>query len=907
MLCRINRKKPFFMKLRIERLFFVLIFWLTLFSIQICSTQGFAEEKESRILFISSYHPSFPTFFKQIDGIKSSLNKLKMVFDVEFMDCKRFDTEKNIELFLNRLTYKLKNSAPYDIVFLGDDNALKFALENQKELFKGIPLVFLGVNNVELALAQNLNPMVTGVVEAVSMKETFELILKLHPETKSIVAIVDSTLSGTADLKTFYKEAGKFNTVRFSDLSLEKLSFLELSSALPKMEKNTVILLLSAYFDKDGKPSDFYESLKLISTSTSVPIYHLWEHGVGDGILGGKVTYHYLQGRAAGKIAFDILKGKPISDIGVNTESPNQFLFDFNQLKRFNINLDKLPESSKIVNQPPTFYSINKRTIHRAIFAILLLSIASAFLLWSLLKIKNTEKRLRENESFLHNIVENIPSMIFVKDANNLKLVRVNKTGEELLGIDRENLIGKSDFDLFPPEQAKFFAKMDHLVVEGKTLIDIPEEEIQTRNSGKRILHTKKLPVFSENGEPVYLLGISEDITETKQDQKNRLLLEAQLWQAQKMQAVGNLAGGIAHDFNNILTAILGYGEMVLDDLEPESDLWEKQKEVIMGAKRAKGLVRQILSFSRQEKSEKKELNLHVIVEEALKLMRASIPTTIDVVKKLSEEESYIFADPTQIHQVVMNICTNAYHSMKQQGGTITVELKPNQMIPADLNLEIDNPEKQKFVILKIQDTGCGFDDELKERIFEPYFSTKEKGEGTGIGLAVVHSIVCDCGGKIVADSQKNVGSTFSIFFPQIEPKSVVKPNDYKDGLPTGKEKILVVDDEEHIVKLLKHLLENLGYTVTTASGAEEALVLFKSSPESFDLILTDMTMPNLTGAELSKRVLEISPETPIIMCTGYSDIIDRDKALEIGIKEFILKPFTCSELSKIIRKVLDS
>ena len=760
---------------------------------------------------------------------------------------------------------------------------------------------------------------------------------------------------------------------------------------------------------------------------------------------------------------------------------------------------------------------------------------------------QKSEEATRENEEFLNSVVENIPNMIFVKDARELKFVRFNKAGEELLGYQREDLYGKNDYDFFPHEQAELFTKKDLVVLNSKKLADIPEETIDTRHQGKRILHTKKIPIVDAQGDPKYLLGISEDITESKQaeeqikahqdflqnaldalthpfyvidahdytiilsnkashfgeyregtkcfqlthdrkepctgedhpcsllevkrtkqpvvvehihtdqagkkinveihaypifdsngelsqvieycldiserkrgeEERRRLVtaieqgidsvvitdkdgmiqyvnpgfekvtgyskeeaigqnprilqsgkqdalfyqemwktltsgkawrghlinkkkngtlfeeevsitpvlneageiinyvavkrdvtgqmqLEEQLRQAQKMEAIGTLAGGIAHDFNNILAPILGYSELALARISPSDPLAADLQQVITAAGRAKDLVQQILAFSRQAPQERKPFQPQLVVKEALKLLRASLPSTIEIREEIPAECGALLADPTQFHQIIMNLCTNAYHAMRETGGVLGVKL---QKITIDDNSRVPSVDLARgdYVVLEISDTGCGMEHKTLAHIFDPYFTTKGKGEGTGLGLSVVHGIVKSYQGHITVYSEPGKGTRFHVYLPRIAEAPSLAEADRSKTIPTGTERLLVVDDETVIITMLKVILQGLGYQVTSSSNSLEALALINQDPMAFDLLITDMTMPHLTGFELAHKALALRPDLPIILCTGFSDLINKEQAQALGIRAYLTKPVSTQELGQTVRKVLDA
>lgn len=404
-----------------------------------------------------------------------------------------------------------------------------------------------------------------------------------------------------------------------------------------------------------------------------------------------------------------------------------------------------------------------------------------------------------------------------------------------------------------------------------------------------------------------HYFAYGRDISAKVQADEDHKKLESQLRQAQKMEAIGTLAGGIAHDFNNILSAIFGYTELARLDSDNPERLQKDMQEVLSAAERAKELVMQILTFSRKTEQELKPLSVQVVIKEALKLLRSSISTTINIEQDIYPDCEAVLADPTQIHQVIMNLCTNAYHAMRKTGGVLNVSLRPIEL-PSENQARETTLRPGNYLELQVSDTGLGIPRENLERIFEPYFTTKEKGEGTGLGLAVVHGIVKTFRGDILVESEPGKGTTFHIYLPVIEESKYACEEDLETPLiTTGSERILFVDDDESIVECSKQMLESYGYKVTALMSSKEALDEFQKHPDAFDLIITDMNMPNMNGAELSKKILAGQPEMPIILCTGYSDLIDAEKAKSIGISEHLMKPLIWADLAKTIRNVIDA
>jgi signal transduction histidine kinase/CheY-like chemotaxis protein len=404
------------------------------------------------------------------------------------------------------------------------------------------------------------------------------------------------------------------------------------------------------------------------------------------------------------------------------------------------------------------------------------------------------------------------------------------------------------------------------------------------------------------------LLRDQNTTLEKKVEERTQALAqsERQLQQVMKLQAIGTLAGGIAHDFNNILFPIVGYTELTMDDIPEDSQARQNLEEILKATNRAKELVQQILTFSRQGGQERKPLQVQSLIKEALKLLRATIPSTIEIECNVGEECGHIMGDPTQIHQVVMNLCTNAYHAMQETGGTLEVTLKEIDM-SYEQSMERVGMKVGRHLELTVKDAGHGMGAEVLERIFEPYFTTKELGKGTGLGLSVIHGIIKNHGGDISVSSQLGKGTTFTVYLPVIDDIDVAIEPVKTAAATQGNEHILLIDDEEQIIDIEQQILERLGYKVTAKTDSQEALEEFAAQPEKFDLVITDMTMPKMTGDQLARKLMDIKPDISVILCTGFNETITEQKALAMGIDKFVMKPIVKDELAKTIRNVLDT
>jgi len=428
-------------------------------------------------------------------------------------------------------------------------------------------------------------------------------------------------------------------------------------------------------------------------------------------------------------------------------------------------------------------------------------------------------------------------------------------------------------------------------------------ESVHRRKDGTDIPVAITSNLFEFNNER-YSVSFVQDITERKEAEEERLKMEAQIREAQRIESLGTLAGGIAHDFNNILAAILGYAELAQLKSPPDSKLKPYLSQISQAGRRAKELVQQILAFSRQSPSEKGPLDISRVVGEALKLIRATLPADIEIRETIPANLAPVFANEVHMHQIVMNLCTNAHHAMKGAGGVLDVNLTAVAIQDEDAE-RYPGMNPGNYLKLSIADTGCGIPPDLINRIFEPYFTTKPTGEGTGLGLSTVHGIVKDHGGAIKVYSEAGAGTTFHVFLP-VADTAAQGAVEQAEQLPTGDESILFVDDEKALIDLGRDLLGRLGYRVETRASSIDAIEAFRVNPQKYDLVISDMTMPEMTGDEMARKIKAIRPDIPIILCSGFSDRIHPHTAKAIGLSAMLMKPVTYADLAKTVRRALE-
>ncbi len=503
-------------------------------------------------------------------------------------------------------------------------------------------------------------------------------------------------------------------------------------------------------------------------------------------------------------------------------------------------------------------------------------------------------KHAEEDLKLFRNLLDRSSDAFFVIDPETAQFLNFNESAIRNLGYSREELLGMKVVDIDTTITNHYAWEQLVNEVKSKSYMILEGEHKRKNASTFPIEMNVKFIAYAEKK---YIVAVARDITDRKK-------LEGQLRQAQKMESIGTLAGGIAHDFNNILTSVLGFADLAKMNLATGKDLEKDLDEVIKAGLRARDLVKHILTFSRSSDIQKISIEIRPLIKETLKFLKASLPSTIEVSSDLNVSNSTVMADPTQIHQILMNLCTNASHAMKEKGGVLDLRLKEVDMEDESLH-QFKELKRGKYIQLTVADTGDGISKDCIDRIFDPFFTTKEREEGTGMGLSVVHGIVKEMGGAISVYSEPDKGATFQVLFPKYEGEAteVVSPR-YR--LPRGKGRILFVDDEESIILYGRQILEHIGYQVTTATSSLEALEMFKSHPEEFDLVLTDMTMPKMTGLELSKQLKEIRPNVPIVLSTGFSAGITAEAIRDSGICEMVMKPMIAGELAESVSKALD-
>ncbi len=514
---------------------------------------------------------------------------------------------------------------------------------------------------------------------------------------------------------------------------------------------------------------------------------------------------------------------------------------------------------------------------------------------------RKAEIALQQEKEKYEDLVNHAPAGIYEVDFIRGRFVKVNDVICDYLGYTEEEMLSMNSLEILTDESRKQFLEKINKLMAGKRVPELVEYQIKKKD-GETLWVQLTSQYISENGVLKGARVIAHNVSEQKKAAEEKAALQAQLQQAQKLEAIGTLAGGISHDFNNILAAIIGYTEIAQEEAPPGSQVCHSLEAVLKAGKRARDLVSQILTFSRQAERERTPTQLGAIVGEAINLWRSSLPPTVEL-RLLDNSDSLIMADPAQISQVVMNLCVNAYQALPDSGGKIEIGL-------TDVNVDVFSHLRPRlragsYVKLTVSDNSRGMEESIMSRIFDPYFTTREVGKGTGLGLAVVQGVARGHNGITTVKSEPGRGATFEVYLPIIEGRGKRTGISGK-GNGAGNENLLLVDDDSELTFPGRLELQDLGYRITACASGEEALELFKRRPGRFDLVVTDLAASDMAGVQLARELLKIRPELPIIVCAGAGEYMTRARAAGMGIKAYLEKPLGVRTLAKTIRETLD-
>jgi len=881
-----------------------IICFLVFLILTICVSISFAQENK-HILILHSYHKGQKWNDSITQGVESILNSngqnIELFF--EYMDTKRFYDDRHLNNLYQLLSHKFQNHK-FDAIICTDDHAFNFFLERFHELFPKTPTVFCGVNNFnEASLAAGRN-WITGVVESTDLTKTIKIALRLNPESKNVFILVDKTVSGMAHRKQLEDIVSQFNKTLTFDIPGD-IELSSLKNKLQNLPKDSIVLWMNFFSDKFGNPISLKEVSDLLQKYCSVPVYSLWDSRLGKGAVGGMLTSGHAQGEEAGKIALRIINGEKVDNIPVMQESPNRYMFDYKQLKRFNIKSSLIPNGSIIINKPSSIYSEYTGLVWLGLIITVGLSMIIFSFVLNIFKRKQADEALRESEEKYRNLTSLLPLSLFEADDQG-NVIFANPFAFNSMGYTQEDIDkGLNMLQVIHPDDHDKVIKRSMQVMQG-VHTDGSEYLVQ-RKDGSTFPTFINTSASIKNDRPVGLMGYIFDLTQQKNAEQALRESEEKLIRAKKMEALGFLAGGVAHDLNNVLSGIVSYPELLLMDLPEDSKLRKPIETIQETGHRATAIVQDLLTVARGVAIVKEPLDLNQIVEDYLlspefeKLKHFSSAVTIKT--NLDADLLNISGSHIHLRKVVMNLVSNASEAI-EGSGSVTVSTMSRYI---DRPLKgYDDVKVGEFAVLSVADDGLGISSDDLERVFEPFYTKKVMGRsGTGLGLAVVWNVVRDHRGYIDVTSDEN-GTAFELYFPitrdEISGKDLsVDIKDYKGDEQT----VLVVDDMESQREISCKMLDTLGYKTKAVSSGEEAVEYLKD--HAVDLILLDMIMdPGINGRETYERIIKIHPNQKAVLASGFAETDDVKEAQELGAGKYIRKPFTLEKIGLAVKEELE-
>jgi PAS domain S-box-containing protein len=983
-----------------------------------------ATGRHNRVLILYSYNNNLPSQQCLTLGIEKARKAARLSsgdFQHEYLDISADPEERHL---LRRLLLKKYKDKHFDLIVTVYEPALDFLLTDGRDLSPETPC--LSIFCLERPGLERAGQKVIQFPLHFDLTGTLALAIKLFPGTDRVILAL-----GTSKADVVFEKRARSELAAWKDrLTIEYTSDRSVEQLLKEVRhlpRSTLVITSRIEEDTTGATFVPRDVTSMIAKASPAPVFCLVSAQLDTGAVGGSLVDFEEVGAMLSREVVNLATGKPMT--GAPSDPHTRPMFNWEQIKRWDVNPILLPANSLIINRPNTLWNQHKRTVVVSVFAFLVLIAFIITLLMEIRRRAKAEESAMNSESRFRVLFDHAPDAIVVYDYNHDIIVDANTGAEKLFGCSRAQLMQKGLLCFYPDNQPdgrdatvsshehfdralkekslrfeRTIQRQDgarlicdvHLVQlpsrRGRLIrasyIDITERKIAEEAlrlekeryqsilktamngfclldkdgrflevndmycmmSGYSVEDLKNMAIFdledpehpnnlkahiktiikkrkarfetrhrhkdgyfvdveaSVSYEPSgdgRFVAFIRDITERKQAEAQRKELENQLHQAQKMEVLGTLAGGIAHDFNNILYPIMGFTEMLLDTVPEDSDFKQSLQQILKASLRAADLVQQILTFSRQSETELVPVKIQLIIKDALKLMRASLPATISIHPDINKKCGMVLASPTHIHQIAMNLMTNAFHAMEDKGGTLSVSLSEVMITIEDIkDLDV---YPGRYALYSVADTGHGIEKHILEKIFDPYFTTKQAGKGTGLGLAVVHGIVKSYGGDIRVSSEPGHGAVFDVYLPVMDSADLVNAMS-KDPLQVsgGNEHILLVDDEETILRMERKMLERLGYRVTTRTNSVEALELFRGASDEFDLVITDMTMPDMTGEAFAAELKKIRKEIPVILCTGFSSKISLGTAEALGVESFLMKPVVKGELLKTIRTLLD-
>ncbi|MGB8167645.1 MAG: ATP-binding protein [Chthoniobacteraceae bacterium] len=847
-----------------------------------------APETLAPVLILVSRSPADTWAVAELDGMKRVLAAARppVAAITEYMD---FQGAPRPEYDAELAAYYRSKFATqkFRVVLAADDPARNFLIQYRDTLFPEAQAVFCGVTKIDLA-KQPGRPWLTGVIENTDPAATFRLALHLQPGLKRIIILDDSSQSGLGNKNRIEQDEPE-GTKRVPLEIVRTDTARSLFTAVENLPPGTAVLLTRSQVARRMGPE--------LLARCPVPIYGQRSPTHLGAMLGGAVIDGERHGEAAARLGLRLLAGESAAAIPLVTDVPPHVVVDYLQMKRFGFSFAALPPGTEVLNRPLRVWEVYPGAATIAVIALAFLTLLAAWLAWALAEKRRSAMALKSSSSLLHATLDASADGVLVVDLKG-KVSWFNRRFAELWEVPPEMTDQRDDARLlaFVLDQLKDPAAFLHRVQELYATPEAESEEVIEFRDG-RVFERRSRPQALE-GKIVGRVWTFTDITQRRAEEEARHALEAKLSHSQRLEALGTLAGGIAHDFNNLLTAIMGYAHLAHDSLAAEHPVRADLEAVLTASERARDLVQQILTFSRKSPFERRPTQLAPVVRDVVRLLRATTPAAVEIRCEVDEGATLVFADSSQIHQAILNLGTNAVHAMRGGPGVIEVRLERVESTP-----QLGNTS---CLCVVVRDTGPGMDAETLRRVFDPFFTTKRPGEGTGLGLAVVHGIMQNHDGAVTVESRLGEGTTARLFLPIMdapaaaEPPPALAPKDEHAG------RVLLVDDEPAVLRVAEQFLTRLGYEVTACSGPGGALEILREGVARFDAVLTDLNMPQMTGTDFAVEVRRISPSIALVLATGYlGDGAVEQRAAEVGIQEIVTKPYTAAALGHAVHSAI--
>jgi len=854
-----------------------------------------SSQSSKKVLILNSYHHGFKWTDEESDSVIAQLDEsgIPTKYFIEYMGTKWVYNQEYLERLPDIYRLKFKNIS-FDLIVATDDDAFTFLLKNRNDLFGKVPVIFCGVNWFEAKRLEG-HTGYTGVNEDADIALNVDLMLRLHPEVKKIFMVVDRTTTGLIVQRKIRDTIAAYED-RVAIHILDDISLSQLDDKVSQLSDDSLVFLTIFQKDNKGEFVEFSEIAQRLSRHSRVPVYGLWDFYLGYGIVGGMLTSGASQGQRAGELGARILAGESPDKLPVIMNSPNRYRFDYTEMKNAGIKAVDLPAGSTMINAPSSFYTVAKKFV----WAVLIGGFLAIMIIFSLVvamrRRNRAERALRESDVRYQTLVDNLSLGVYRFSGDRRgEILQANPAMAKIYGYDTLEELQRStvnDHYQDPGERSRFLQEIG-----AQGYLKDCELQMQKKDGTPIWVLCNATAVFDETGSLKWVDGIHEDITERKR-------LEEQLRQAQKMEAIGTLAGGVAHDFNNILTAIIGFGNLLKVEVGDNEDAQNYLDPILVSADKAAQLTQSLLAFGRKQIINLQSVDVNEIVENFSKLLLRVIGEDIELAVESHCDHLMTLADRGQVEQVLMNLVTNARDAMPD-GGTIIIETDRIHLT-SEFLVRHEFMRPGNYAVLSVSDTGSGIDEETRARIFEPYFSTKTVGKGTGLGLSIVYGIVKQHNGDISVYSEQGKGTTFKIYFPLID-KNVATEKEIlrQSEIEGGNETILIGEDNNEVRGSTEHLLAMAGYTVITAVDGDDVLKKFKDNKDRVDLLLLDVVLPKKNGKEVFDAVCLLRPDVKVLFMSGYTaNIILKKGVLNKGLN-FIAKPLSPDLLLAKVREVL--